>query len=468
SREKSQTVLNELFHEFPPCEEWFYNMINALKTKKSSDEEVAFWLYGKFMNDQMRNISADQQKQPLKTAFPETRDTAQTIVRARAVEEIISLQVDLKQQEDYVMTHNFEKVDTAEEFSGSWRDFDGSDELKDHEQGLNELKMRYTVRSDETTHSVYQSELTDGLSGKEFSDSNHEEACLYYPEWDYAKRRYKPDHCKVFVQHLYEKNPTYTEVTLSKYRSVLLQLRKMLSHLYQKRQWTTRQFDGEELDIDAVADWYVDLRTHQSPELKVYRNKQKKAADLSILLLLDSSLSTDAYAAGNRILDVEKQVSILFGEILNENHIDFAIQSFCSHTRNHTAYTTLKSFDEDWLSSRDRIGALQPRAYTRIGAAIRHSASLLKQRVSKNKWLILLSDGKPNDFDPYEGRYGVEDIQQALRELHQNQIQSYALAIESEAKYYLPKMFGENHYQILHDPVSLIGSMAKLYDKIRR
>ena len=31
------------------------------------------------------------------------------------------------------MTHNFEKVETADEFNGAWRDFDGEDELEDHD-----------------------------------------------------------------------------------------------------------------------------------------------------------------------------------------------------------------------------------------------------------------------------------------------------------------------------------------------
>ncbi|HRF40905.1 MAG TPA: hypothetical protein PK198_19075, partial [Saprospiraceae bacterium] len=91
----------------------------------------------------------------------------------------------------------------------------------------------------------------------------------------------------------------------------------------------------------------------------------------------------------------------------------------------------------------------------------------LQQRPTKNKWIVLISDGKPNDYDKYEGKYGIHDVKQALRELNARQIHSYALAIEAQAKYYLPQMFGQNHYQILTTPTELLQSLVKLYDKIR-
>ena len=110
---------------------------------------------------------------------------------------------------------------------------------------------------------------------------------------------------------------------------------------------------------------------------------------------------------------------------------------------------------------------MEPNGYTRIGAALRHSGALLNKRQTKNKWIVLISDGKPNDFDKYEGKYGINDVKQALRELNEKQINSYALAIEAKAKYYLPQMFGQNHYQILTTPSELLRSLVKLYEKIK-
>ena len=228
-----------------------------------------------------------------------------------------------------------------------------------------------------------------------------------------------------------------------------------------------RQTDGDEFELDAITDLFVDVKSGHTPSENIYLSNRKKEKDISILLLLDVSLSSDGYADGNRVIDVEKQVSILFGEIMNEQHIDFAVQCFYSKTRNYSTYINLKGFDEDWNKAKYNIGGAEPCGYTRIGPALRHSGALLQARDTKNKWVILLSDGKPNDYDRYEGTYGIQDVKQALRELRQEQINTYALAIEGTAKYYLPQMFGQNHYQIISTPGELINSLVKLYERIK-
>jgi nitric oxide reductase NorD protein len=241
----------------------------------------------------------------------------------------------------------------------------------------------------------------------------------------------------------------------------------MLTSVNNKLQQVRRQTDGDEFELDALSDMYVDIHSKRTPNENIYLSKRKKEKDISILLLLDISLSSDGYADGNRVIDVEKKVSILFGEILNEYDIDFAVQGFYSKTRNFSSYVCLKEFDENWSISKHKIGSIEPRGYTRIGAALRHSGFLLSKRQTKNKWVILLSDGKPNDYDKYEGKYGIQDVKQALHELKSQNINSYALAIEAQAKYYLPQMFGQNHYQILTTPVELLKSLIKLYEKIK-
>jgi nitric oxide reductase NorD protein len=241
----------------------------------------------------------------------------------------------------------------------------------------------------------------------------------------------------------------------------------MLTNVNNRMQQQKRQTQGDEFDIDAITDLYIDVHSKRTPSENIYISNRKKEKDLSILILLDISLSSDGYAAGNRVIDVEKEVSILFGEILNEFNIDFSIDSFYSKTRNFSTYLTVKDFDENWNIAKHKIGAIEPNGYTRIGAALRHAGARLDKRNTKNKWVILISDGKPNDYDKYEGKYGVNDVKQALRELNNRNINSYALAIEAQAKYYLPQMFGQNHYQILTTPVELLRSLVQLYEKIK-
>lgn len=467
AQETSLAVLESMFEQFPITKKYFDLFIQFYKSKVK-DEQLADYsfIYGKWMRnnleddgDVLKNFTDDVKKGQ--------EDQPKTILKSKAVEEIISVQVDVKQQEDAVLQHQFEKVETAEEFGGNFKDFDGDDDLEDHANALDELNMKYTVRVDDTVHSVYQADFIENTTVAESAEYDSSGYHITYDEWDYSKRAYKPDFCKVYPKTQLKSNVPYYKRTILKNNSTLIGLRKMLTSVNNKYQFQRRQTQGEEFDIDAITDLFVDVHSGHTPSEKIYLSKRKKEKDLSILLLLDISLSSDGYAAGNRVIDVEKEVSILFGELLNEFNIDFSIECFYSKTRNHSTFITVKDFDEEWNKAKFKVGAVEPSGYTRIGAALRHSGAVLDKRETKNKWVILISDGKPNDYDKYEGKYGVNDVKQALRELNERQINSYALAIEAQAKYYLPQMFGQNHYQILTTPVELLKSLVLLFEKIR-
>ncbi|MEA1785216.1 VWA domain-containing protein [Arenibacter sp. GZD96] len=461
-------ILPEVFQHYPITEKIHADLYQYFASISSKKEMPDFsFIYGKWMQDNP-NKSQKKELSQISAHVKKAIDTEiNTILKANAVEELHSLQIDKKAQEDYMLTHNFEKVETAEEWEGGWRDFDGDDDLKDHANALEELQMKYTVRVDDPVHSVFQADFIENTSIAESIETNTTAPHYTYDEWDFSKRRYKPAFCKVYPQKQQTTDVTYTKNTLSEHKSTLTALRKMLTSVNNKYQMQRRQTEGPEFDLDALTGLYTDIRSGHTPSEHIYLSKRKKEKDLSILILLDVSLSSDGYAAGNKVIDVEKQVSILFGEILNEFKVDFAINCFFSKTRNYSTYITLKDFDAPWNRAKHHIGGVSPAGYTRIGAALRHSGTLLDQRNSKNKWVILISDGKPNDYDKYEGSYGINDVKQALRELNHRHIHSYALAIEAQAKYYLPQMFGQNHYEILTSPVALLKALAKLYDKIK-
>lgn len=466
--EYSAQILPELFNEYPITEEWYAAFLAELNQQKVEKQPIdTTWLFGKCMVNTPEESNENKLENFTDKSPKAALEKVLTTLKAKAVEEVVSVTIDKKQQEDYVLTHNFEKVDTAEEFDGVWRDFDGEDDLKDHEEALDELNMKFTVRVDDTAHSVYQADFIENTTIAESSERDEKGYYVKYNEWDYAKNVYKDLFCKVYPTTCLKTDEQYYKNTITQNATILVGLRKMIANLNNKMQQQRRQNQGDEFDMDAITDLFVDVHSKHTPSENIYIANRKKEKDLSILILLDISLSSDGYADGSRIIDVEKDVSILFGEILNEFNVDFAINSFYSKTRNYATYQTLKDFDTPWDRAKHVIGAIQPDGYTRIGAALRHSGALLNKRQTQNKWVVLLSDGKPNDYDKYEGRYGINDVKKALLELKENNINSYALAIEAQAKYYLPQMFGQNHYQILTSPAGLLQAMVKLYEKIK-
>ena len=77
-----------------------------------------------------------------------------------------------------------------------------------------------------------------------------------------------------------------------------------------------------------------------------------------------------------------------------------------------------------------------------MGAVIRHLTRLLGDIEARARLLIMLSDGKPDDYDGYRGDYGIEDTRRALIEAKNSGVHPFCITIDSEARDYLPHMYG--------------------------
>jgi nitric oxide reductase NorD protein len=306
------------------------------------------------------------------------------------------------------------------------------------------------------------------MSAPEVKDNEENHFFIPYDEWNFKKRAYLKNHCRLFPRSAATSDFNYYQSALREHAFLYTRMRKMLNNFRNKRAVQRRQAEGNEFDLDATVDHYTDIRSHATPSDKVYLSNLKRENDVSILVLIDGSLSSDGYSDGNRIIDVEKKAALLFGEVLNENCVDFSMASFYSKTRSYSVFTQLKEFDAPWKSCAGKVAAIDPCGFTRIGVALRHAGELLSKRDSRKKWLLLLSDGKPNDFDTYEGRYGINDVRQALRELKQKQVETFAFAIEKSAKTYLPQLFGTGNYQVMPSLTELIGAMSVFYERVRK
>lgn len=110
-----------------------------------------------------------------------------------------------------------------------------------------------------------------------------------------------------------------------------------------------------------------------------------------------------------------------------------------------------------------RIGALKPGYYTRIGAAIRHAAAKLSERPNRQKLLLVLTDGKPNDVDHYEGRFGIEDTRKAVLEARRLGLAVFGVTVDREAQSYFPAIFGTGGYAIVSRIARLPAALPAIY-----
>ncbi len=280
---------------------------------------------------------------------------------------------------------------------------------------------------------------------------------LHYPEWDHRIQAYREPGATVRLLPAPDGPQSWVDNTLVEHRSMLDAIRRRFEMLRGRRVPLRRQLDGDEVDLEACIDAQADLRAGLPMAQALYRSQKRAKRDLAILLLIDVSGSTDAWvSSGRRIIDVEREALLLVCIALGALGEPFAAQAFSGYGPQSVSVRTLKRFDEAYGNPvATRIAALEPEQYTRAGAAIRHASATLMREPAAQRLLLLLSDGKPNDVDVYEGRYGVEDMRRAVIEAKLQGIAPFCLTVDRHAAGYLPGVFGANQYALLAKPANL-------------
>ncbi|MBE9560464.1 MAG: VWA domain-containing protein [Proteobacteria bacterium] len=282
-------------------------------------------------------------------------------------------------------------------------------------------------------------------------------------EWDYKKQLLQKDHCR--LQVMTSRHAEAMELP-ARLRPQAHKIRRQFESLRPQRHWVNRQNEGSELDLENYISFLTDRKQgHVNSDTPVYRDVRNLSRDLSCLLLADLSLSTDAHINNNaRVIDVIRDSLYLFAEALTATGDRFALHGFSSRNRNHVRFYNIKNFNENYDDNiRGHIDAVRPGYYTRMGAAIRHATQLLIKEPSSQKLLLILTDGKPNDLDKYEGRYGIEDTRMAVLEAERLGLRPFCVTIDERAEDYLPYLFGSRSYVLIHNAEELPRKLPLLY-----
>src|SRR5690606_23733306 len=234
-----------------------------------------------------------------------------------------------------------------------------------------------------------------------------------------------------------------------------------------RREWLRSQVDGNELDMDAVIRARCDFAAVGDSSAGLYMSTRAQARDLAVSILINIFLSTDAWVEDRRVVDIEKEALLVLAHGLAACGDDYSIQTFTSHRRHRVWVNTLKSFDEAMNEVTERrIASLKPGHYTRMGAAIRHTTVELCRRPNRHRLLLVLTDGKPNDSDYYEGRYAIEDTRRAILDARQQELKVFGVTIDRDAHHYIAHLFGRGGYAMVHKPEHLSLALPGIYRQI--
>ena len=361
--------------------------------------------------------------------------------------------------------HVFEKVETLEEYDGQSRKSEADEDLPEHKEALDELRMTQVMRSRERPRSIYRADLMLDGGGFDVSASPPADG-IPYPEWDYRRHRYRQNWCFVKENWRHEFDSAWVSEVTRKRRKLLDQLRRQFAAMTSDWMRVRRQPFGPELDIDAVIAAEVDRRIGRWANELIYQSRERDVQDSAALLLFDQSYSTDSWLDNARVLDTIRETIFCCGEVLHEFVESFALAGFHSNTRQDCRFDWLKDYHEPWPNARGRLGTVEAHGYTRIGPALRHAQESLANVGARKKVIILVTDGRPCDYDRYEGRYGIHDVKKAIETGKKEGIQTHAYAIERRAAEYFPKMFTRDHYDIVPNPEHLAQHLCRLFMRL--
>ena len=294
-----------------------------------------------------------------------------------------------------------------------------------------------------------------------------------YPEWDYREGRYKRNWSWVQEKPLAESNLAEANRLMNQYALALKRLKKAIQSQKPTRLAPkVRQFDGDDIDLNAAVTYVSEQRAGMSPQPAIYRRREIKQRDVSVTLLADMSTSIMQHLpeGGGRLVDRVRAGVLLFAESMEEVGDAYSIAGFCSKYRDNVSYYTIKDFDEPLTTPiKAVIGGISGRLATRMGAAIRHATARFNGVESRRRLLLILSDGRPEDYDDGgDRRYLHEDTRMAVKEAMAAGVHPFCITVDTMANQYLPQIFGRGHYLVLDHINSLPNKLPEIYLRLRR
>jgi nitric oxide reductase NorD protein len=293
-----------------------------------------------------------------------------------------------------------------------------------------------------------------------------------YPEWDYREGRYKRNWSWVQEKKLAESNITETNRLMNQYSSALKRLKKAIQAQKPTRLAPQlRQLDGDDMDLNAVVGYYVERRAGRSPKPAIYRRREQRQREIAVTLLADMSTSIMQHLpeGGGRLVDRVRAGVLLFAESMEEVGDAYSIAGFCSKYRDNVSYYAIKGFEQPLTQDvRSQIGGMSGRLATRMGAAIRHATASFDGIESRRRLLLILSDGRPEDYDDGgDRRYLHEDTRMAVKEAVAKGVHPFCITVDTMANQYLPQIFGRGHYLVLDQINSLPNKLPEIYFRLR-
>ncbi|WP_066182752.1 nitric oxide reductase activation protein NorD, partial [Hoeflea olei] len=294
------------------------------------------------------------------------------------------------------------------------------------------------------------------------SDADHEALAgeHVYPEWNHRARAYMEGHCRVLDAPA---EPSQSDDFRPDPRYIRA-VRRQFEALRPRRLLRPRQIEGSELDLEALICAQADLKATGQGSDRIWQDARQTERDLAVAFLIDTSRSTEAAIGDTAVIDVAREAMAALAHGIDAAGDRLGIWGFSSLRRDRVFLTRVKDFSTPMGPAVvGNIASLKPSHYTRLGAAIRHVSAELAREGAARKLLIVLTDGKPNDLDHYEGQHGIEDSRMAVREARHLGLSLHGVVIDEDGQDWFARIFGRGGFTLLPHPERLTRALPDIY-----
>lgn len=317
---------------------------------------------------------------------------------------------------------------------------------------------------------------TDGETPEQ--DLEAGEVAFNYDEWDRELVDHRVGWCRVVEKKVKRGSRDFVDDTRERYKGVVSSIRHQFQLMKPENlARITNELDGEDYDLNAVVDFFIDRRADGQQSERIYTKRLRRRRDVAVSFLLDQSSSTARTIGrhplqpythpGRRIIEIEKEGLVLMSEALEAVGDVYSINGFTSEGRRNVKFYVLKDFQEHYSDEvMRRIGGITYQNNTRLGAAIRHAAAKLGKQEARTRLLIVLSDGRPYDHDYGDARYAREDTREALLQAKVAGITPFCITIDRESESELKDLYGEIGYTIIDDVLTLPERLPGIYRRL--
>ncbi|HET9122633.1 MAG TPA: nitric oxide reductase activation protein NorD [Acidiferrobacteraceae bacterium] len=307
----------------------------------------------------------------------------------------------------------------------------------------------------------------NSLEGKEpVSEPYH------YNEWDYQIQLERPSWVTVLERRPPVGDLEVIQNIITENKPVIARLRFLIESMTpQAMQRIRRVEDGDELDINAAVRAMIEIRMGQQPDTRIMMRHKRNMRDLAVMVLLDMSESSNDKVRGHdySVIDLTRAATVLLSDALDRIGDPFAVHGFCSDGRHDVHYYRFKDFDQPYNDLvKARLAGMKGSFSTRMGAALRHAGSVLREQRKSKKVLFIITDGEPADNDVRDPQYLRFDTKRAVEELAREGVTTYALSLDPHADQYVSRIFGAKNFTVLDQVERLPEKLPMLYMGLTR